>query len=86
MSPEELAKPEPDFVLPGIAQRIQGAIRDLESISAAPGKVQLQQFELIKVALADATRLVDKLVTEDVAQLNKAMTDAKVPYLAIPEQ
>ena len=86
VSPEELAKPEPDFVLPGIAQRIQGAIRDLESISAAPGKVQLQQFELIKVALADATRLVDKLVTEDVAQLNKAMTDAKVPYLAIPER
>lgn len=82
--PEELGKPEPDFILPGISQRIQGATRDLESVSAAPSKVQLQQVELIKQALADATKAVDKLVKEDVAQLNKAMSDAQVPYIAVP--
>ena len=83
---EELSKPEPDFVLPGIAQRIQGAIRDLESVSAAPSKVQLQQVELIKQALADATKSVDKLLKEDVAQLNKSMSDAQVPYISVPPE
>ena len=83
-SPEDLAKPEPDFVLPALAQRIQGAIRDLESMSASPGKVQLQQVELVRQALGDATKSVDKLVNEDVAQLNKAMSAAQVPYIAVP--
>ena len=83
-SPEELAKPEPDFVLPGLAQRIQGAMRDLESVSAAPSKVQLQQVDLVKQALSAASKSVDKLVKEDVVQLNKAMSDAQVPYVSVP--
>lgn len=86
LSPEELAKPEPDFVLPALATRIQGSLRDLESVSAAPTKTQLQQIDLVKAALADATKSIDKLVKEDVAKFNKAMTDAQIPYLSVPER
>ena len=71
-------------MLPGLAQRIQGAMRDLESVSAAPSKVQVQQVDLIRQALAAASASVDKLVKEDVAQLNKAMSDAQVPYVSVP--
>jgi hypothetical protein len=86
LSAEELAKPEPDFVLPAIPGRVQGAIRELESTSTAPDKAQLHQVELVKEALANATQAIDRLLSEDVARLNKAMSDAKVPYLSVPEK
>lgn len=86
-SPEErkaeLLKPEPDFVLPAIMQRVTSQISELESFSAAPSESELQQIALVKASLADAGLKVDTM-REQVAKFNEAMNAAKVPFIAVP--
>jgi photosystem II stability/assembly factor-like uncharacterized protein len=79
----ELAKPEPDFVLPGLTQRIGQQMQGLESFAAAPAESQLKQIALVKIAIADASRSMDQL-RDQVVKFNDAMNAAKVPYVAVP--
>ena len=79
----ELAKPEPDFVLPALMQRISQMIQQMETFSSAPSTAQLQQIAIIKEAVAGASRSIDKL-RDEVVKFNDAMTAAKVPYVPVP--
>jgi photosystem II stability/assembly factor-like uncharacterized protein len=83
---EELAKPEPKFVLPPLTQRIGQLTNMIDGYSAAPAKSQLDQLALVKAAVAAAAQKVDKLVQEDVAKFNKAVNDANAPAIHIPPQ
>lgn len=80
---EELLKPEPDFVLPGLMQRISQQITALEGYAAAPSESQLKQNALIAAAVGDATQKIAKL-REQVARFNDSMNAAKVPFVAMP--
>ncbi len=86
-SPEErkaeLLKPEPDFILPALMQRISQSVQQLESYAAAPSPSQLHQIELVKSAVADASRRFDKL-RDEVVKFNDAMNAAKVPFVSVP--
>jgi hypothetical protein len=79
----ELAKPEPDFVLPALSQRISQLIQGLETFAAAPSASQLQQIAVVKNAVADAGRGMDGL-REAVLRFNDAMNTAKVPFVQVP--
>lgn|GEM_PF-2151742 len=87
-SPEELkerlAKPEPKFQLPALAQRIAQLTSGIDSFSAAPAKSQLDQIELTRKALEAAAQTLDKLVKEDVAAFNAAISEARIPAIQIP--
>ena len=86
-SPEErkaeLSKPEPEFVLPPLMQRVSALIQALETFAAAPSESQLQQIALAKTAITDAGRNIDKL-RDEVARFNDAMNAAKVPFVSVP--
>jgi len=86
-SPEErkaeLAKPEPDFVLPALTQRISQLIQGLETFAAAPSESQLKQNAVVKLAIADAAQKMDKLRGE-VVKFNDTMNAAKVPFVPVP--
>ena len=79
----ELAKPEPDFVLPSLPQRVQQLVSAFETYSAVPSQSQMEQVTLTKSALTDAQQKMDKLRAE-VVRFNEAMNAAKVPYVAVP--
>ncbi len=83
-SPEErkaeLAKPEPDFVLPALTQRISQMIQGLETFAAAPSADQLKQLAVIHSAVAAAGGEMEKLRAE-VAKFNEAMNAAKIPFI-----
>lgn len=78
----ELLKPEPDFVLPALMQRVSSQISALEAFSAPPSDAELQQIALVKAALAVAAKNVDAM-REQVAKFNDAMNAAKVPFIAM---
>jgi len=79
----ELAKPEPEFVLPALTQRVQQLINQIEGYSSAPAKSQLDQMALTKAAIADAGKKMDTLRAE-VTKFNDAMNAAKVPFVPVP--
>jgi hypothetical protein len=78
----ELLKPEPDFVLPALMGRVNGAISELESFSAAPAESDLKQVAVIKAAVAEAEKKVETMRAE-VVKFNEAMAAAKVPYISV---
>ncbi len=86
-SPEErkaeLAKPEPDFVLPALSQRISQLIQGLEGFAAVPSESQLKQIAVARTAVADAGREMAKL-HDQVVKFNDAMNAAKVPVVPVP--
>jgi photosystem II stability/assembly factor-like uncharacterized protein len=79
----ELAKPEPDFVLPALPQRISQLLQGLETFAAAPAESQLKQIAVVKTAIDDAGYRMDKL-RDQVVRFNDAMNAAKVPFVAVP--
>jgi len=79
----ELAKPEPDFVLPALNQRIAQLIQGLEGFAAAPSESQLKQNAVVKTAVAEAGREMAKL-HDQVMKFNDAMNAAKVPVVPVP--
>lgn len=87
LSPEErkeqLSRPEPDFVLPALTNRVSQLINQLESYSAAPSPAQVEQIGVVKTAIASAGRSLDQL-REQVVKFNEAMSAAKVPYVPVP--
>ncbi|HLK68504.1 MAG TPA: hypothetical protein VKU19_33960 [Bryobacteraceae bacterium] len=86
-SPEErkaeLLKPEPDFVLPALMQRISQQVQGLESFAAAPSEAQMKQIGLLKTAVSEAGQKMDRL-RDQVSKFNDAMNAAKVPFIAMP--
>src|SRR5260370_995871 len=74
----ELAKPEPDFVLPALNQRISQLIQGLESFAAAPSESQLKQIVVAKAALADCGPEMAKLY-DQIVKLNNPMNAAQSP-------
>jgi hypothetical protein len=80
---EELAKPEPDFVLPALPQRISQLLQGLETFAAAPAESQLKQIAVVKTAIDDAGYRMDQLRGQ-VVKFNDAMNAAKVPFVAVP--
>jgi hypothetical protein len=87
MSPEErkemLTRPEPDFVLQPITNRVTQMMDDLQSFSAAPSQSQLEQIAITKSAIADAAGKLSSL-GQEVAKFNDALSAAKVPYIPVP--
>jgi hypothetical protein len=86
-SPEErkaeLAKPEPDLVLPALGQRVSQMIQQLEGFAAAPAESQMKQITVLKAAITDAGQGMEKLRAE-VVKFNDAMNAAKVPFVTVP--
>jgi photosystem II stability/assembly factor-like uncharacterized protein len=80
---EELARPEPEFRLQPLMQRVTGLIQALESYSAAPSQSQLQQIALLKTAIASAGQSMGQL-SASVVRFNDAMNAAKVPVIPVP--
>lgn len=83
-SPEErkaeLLKPEPDFVLPALMQRISQQIQGMETFAAAPSDSEMKQIAILKASIGDASRQMDNLRTQ-VTRFNDAMNAAKVPFI-----
>ncbi|MEO8027411.1 MAG: hypothetical protein ABI823_13105, partial [Bryobacteraceae bacterium] len=80
---EELAKPEPEFVLPNLAQRVGQLLNQLDGYAAAPSQSQFEQIALTKTAVANGAQGIEKLKAE-VVKFNDAMNAAKVPYVPVP--
>ncbi len=79
----ELAKPEPDFVLPALMQRISSEIQGLETFAAAPSESQMKQIAVVRAAVEAAGLRIDAM-NRDVTRLNDALNAAKVPFIAVP--
>jgi len=79
----ELLKPEPDFVLPALMQRISSQIQGLETFAAAPSESQMKQIAILRTAVAQAGQSVDRL-RDQVSKFNDAMNAAKVPFISLP--
>lgn len=79
----ELLRPEPDFVLPALAQRINQQINSLDNFAAAPSESDLKQIALIKSAVAKADQDMAQL-RADVVKFNDALSAAKVPFVPVP--
>lgn len=77
---EELAKPEPEFVLPALMQRVSQQIQSLEGYSGAPSDSEMHQIAVLKTAIANASQSIDRL-REQVNRFNDAMNAAKVPFI-----
>ena len=79
----EFARPEPDFILASLAQRVSQMLNGLEGFAAAPSESQLKQIALTKVAIEGGARSMDRLRVE-VVKFNDAMNAARIPYIAVP--
>ncbi|MBV8820227.1 MAG: hypothetical protein JO022_17835, partial [Acidobacteriaceae bacterium] len=79
----ELLKPEPDFVLPALTQRINQQITGVENFAAAPSESELKQIAVVKAAVAKADQDIAGLRAE-VVKFNEAMMAARVPYVPVP--
>jgi photosystem II stability/assembly factor-like uncharacterized protein len=87
MSPEErkeaLLRPEPDFVLQPLSNRVNQLVNQIDSFAAAPSKTQLEQMALVKTAIATTGVSLDKL-RDQVVKFNDAMNAAKIPFVPVP--
>ena len=89
-------RPPSDIVTPGgagpalverptpLSQRATQLLGAIETESNAPTDYELSQIDALSQRIPPAAEVVRKLVTEDLANLNNAMRDAKVPYIAPP--
>jgi hypothetical protein len=71
-------------VPPPITQRVTQLLGGIENYAAAPTQWQLAQITLLQPMLTEANAAARKLATEDLAALNKMMSEAGVPYIAAP--
>ena len=80
---EMMARPEPDFVLQPITNRVSQMINQVETFSAAPSNTQMEQIAIVKKAISTAGQQIDTL-RQEVVKFNDAMSAAKVPYVPVP--
>jgi photosystem II stability/assembly factor-like uncharacterized protein len=78
-----LSRPEPDFVLQPIANRVTQLTDELQSFSAAPSQSELEQIAVVKRAIAEAGQKLSAL-GQEVAKFNDAMNAAKMPFVPVP--
>ena len=72
------------YIPPPITQRVTQLLGGIENYAAAPTQWQLDQIKLLQPMLTEANAAARKLATEDLAALNKMMSDAGVPYISAP--
>lgn len=65
-------------------QRVAQLAFAIEGASNAPTDFELAQIEVLLRRIPTASDEVRKLVSEDLAALNAMMTEAKIPYVAVP--
>ena len=67
-----------------LSQRVAQLMAAIENESNAPTENELSQIDALSTRIPPAAEVVRKLVSEDLANLNNAMRDAKVPYIQPP--
>jgi hypothetical protein len=67
-----------------LSQRAAQLLVAIENASNAPTDYEMSQIDALAQRIPPAADVVRKLVSEDLANLNTAMRDAKVPYIAPP--
>src|SRR5213080_3564225 len=69
---------------PAVTVRVTQLLGGIENYAGAPTQWQLDQIKLLQPMLTDANAAARKLATEDLAALNKMMSEAGVPYISAP--
>ena len=77
--PPRVERPTP---LPNRLAQIAG---QFDGWSAPPTATQKEILAEIAPKIQEAAEKVRKLVTEDLANLNKMMRDANIPYITVPQ-
>jgi len=67
-----------------LSQRATQLMGAIENSSNAPTDYELAQIDALSQRIPPAAEVVRKLVSEDLANLNNAMRDAKIPYIQPP--
>ncbi len=65
-----------------LPQRVGRLMSDLDGWSAAPTATQLEQIKVLSELVKTAGEQVRTLVSQDLANLNKMMRDASIPYIS----
>ncbi|MDQ6801160.1 MAG: hypothetical protein M3041_10015, partial [Acidobacteriota bacterium] len=72
------------YVPPAVTQRVTQLLGGIENYAGAPTQWQLDQIKVLQPMLTEANAAARKLASEDLAALNKMMSEAGVPYIAAP--
>jgi photosystem II stability/assembly factor-like uncharacterized protein len=67
-----------------LSQRAAQILGAIENTSGPPTDYELAQIDALAQRIPPAADVVRKLISEDLAALNQAMRDAKVPYIQPP--
>ncbi|MBI1737626.1 MAG: hypothetical protein HYR58_00055, partial [Acidobacteria bacterium] len=67
-----------------LQNRVGQILGSLEGFTAAPTARQLEDITTLTPLVKDAAEKVQKLVMEDLANLNKLMREANIPYITMP--
>jgi photosystem II stability/assembly factor-like uncharacterized protein len=67
-----------------LSQRASQLMGGIENGSNAPSDYEMSQIDALVQRIPPAAEAVRKLVNEDLANLNNAMRDAKIPYIQPP--
>jgi hypothetical protein len=73
---------------PTLVQRLLGLYNQIANYSAPPTAWQLEQIDILTKRATEVNGRVRQLVETDLAALNKAMTEAGIPHIAVrqPQQ
>src|SRR3954454_20577739 len=72
------------YVPPPVADRIAHALYNIETYTAAPRQRDLDQLTQLAPIEKDALDRLHRLIDVDLANLNKALRNASVPYVSVP--
>jgi len=75
--PDLVERPTP------LPQRVGSLLSALDSFTAAPTAWQLEEIQTLEKLVGEAQGQVQKLISEDLADLNKKMRDAGIPHIAL---
>ena len=78
------AGPAMVYTPPPVTNRVLQLIGGIDNYAAPPSATQLEQIKILQGMLQSDAAESRKLVQEDLPALNKAMSEAGVPYIAIP--
>jgi hypothetical protein len=67
-----------------LTRRIARIMMGLESFTAAPTASTLEEIPVLQKEAREIGEKIQKLVTEDLANLNKLMREASIPYISMP--
>lgn len=81
--PEDMSPPL-TYVPPPVPERIAHVLFILESYTAAPRQRDAEELDQLAITERDTLTRLKQLVDVDLANLNKALANAGVPYVALP--